>query len=321
MRVKLMETGTELQFTYPLNPELRPFQAFPLTMVATSHWGTIIFQLLDRPGFSIRYSKYIIKEKTSFMIEGDTSSIRLRMAYKNLLDFELIDLGIELKEGEFNLIYMPKGSTIAHFGIGEFAAFDIVYHEDYLQKFIPYFPALKGFLENTEKNLAGHLSQVHPRATPRMFEAINNILHYEHQDDLSNIYMECKAVELLTLAIAKMSRVKDKYFTLGDAEYELFDYAKNWLTDNVDNPGSLSDISKRFGINECKLKKGFKQLYGTTIFDYLLKIRLDRARQQLLTTKMSVAEIAYRAGYSNHNHFTVAFKKHFNYSPNYIRKK
>jgi AraC-like DNA-binding protein len=88
----------------------------------------------------------------------------------------------------------------------------------------------------------------------------------------------------------------------------------------VSNYGSLRSIAKSFGLNVNKLNKGFKQLYGLTVFDYILKIRMEKATQLLKETDTPIAEISFELGYTQVSAFTRAFKKFLGYNPNLLRK-
>jgi AraC-like DNA-binding protein len=69
------------------------------------------------------------------------------------------------------------------------------------------------------------------------------------------------------------------------------------------------------GLNEFKLKKGFKETFNQTVFEYLSDVRLETARNDLLNTGKSVTEIACELGYSSLQHFSAAFSKKFGVSP------
>ena len=60
---------------------------------------------------------------------------------------------------------------------------------------------------------------------------------------------------------------------------------------------------------------GFKEIYGDTVFGFLLSHRLDHARVLLDAAKLQVNEVAYQIGYSNPSHFIAAFKKKFGITP------
>lgn len=73
------------------------------------------------------------------------------------------------------------------------------------------------------------------------------------------------------------------------------------------------------GINQTKLKSGFKQLFGTTVFGYLTDIRMEKARLLILSEKKNVGEVADLVGYQHPHHFAAAFKRKFGYSPGKLK--
>lgn len=82
---------------------------------------------------------------------------------------------------------------------------------------------------------------------------------------------------------------------------------------------SLDMLSRKFGLNEFKLKKGFKQLFGTTVFGFVQELKMRTARQQLVAGSMNVNEIAEHLGYSTPNHFSSAFRKIYGHPPSRLR--
>ena len=85
--------------------------------------------------------------------------------------------------------------------------------------------------------------------------------------------------------------------------------AKAILTENFNRPMTIPQLSKKVGINEAKLKKGFKDMYGQSIHDCLQQLRIDKAKELLTTTNTTVTDISFLIGYSQHNHFITLFKK------------
>jgi AraC-like DNA-binding protein len=84
-------------------------------------------------------------------------------------------------------------------------------------------------------------------------------------------------------------------------------------------PPTLSELAKAVGINEYKLKKGFKETFGNTVFGYLADTRLELARIELFEKKKSVSQLAFELGYSSIQHFSNAFKKKFGVSPGRLK--
>ncbi|HMH20448.1 MAG TPA: helix-turn-helix transcriptional regulator [Puia sp.] len=88
------------------------------------------------------------------------------------------------------------------------------------------------------------------------------------------------------------------------------------LTGDIFEPApTISQLAKMFSISESKLKKDFKLLYGAPIYEYFQKIRMQAAKDKLLTGGHSVKEVAMELGYSNLSNFTIAFKKEFGLLP------
>ncbi len=83
---------------------------------------------------------------------------------------------------------------------------------------------------------------------------------------------------------------------------------------------SLKDLSHQLGTNEFKLKYGFKQLYGITIYRFLIKKRLEKANMLIQHSEKSLKVIAYNLGFKSFPHFSRAFKQQFKYTPSSLRK-
>lgn len=97
--------------------------------------------------------------------------------------------------------------------------------------------------------------------------------------------------------------------------------ARTILAENFDKHITIPQLARQAGINEAKLKEGFKELYGHGIHTYLLQLRLEKAQHLLLTTEMTVTDITYHIGYSHVTHFTTLFKKEIGLTPTAWRKK
>lgn len=101
-------------------------------------------------------------------------------------------------------------------------------------------------------------------------------------------------------------------------EYEQFNYVRNYLVSDLTNPPTIEWLAKQVGINQSKLKKGFKQVFGKSIYAYFLTERMNKAKQLLMEN--SVTETAVMMGYSNISHFSSAFRKQFGVLPKEIRR-
>jgi AraC-type DNA-binding domain-containing proteins len=103
--------------------------------------------------------------------------------------------------------------------------------------------------------------------------------------------------------------------TLKKQDIRFIRLAKAVLTQQFDKPITIPQLARKTGINESKLKEGFKELYGIGIHAFLTRLRLEKAKQLLETTSMAVTDITYLVGYSNITHFTSLFKKEMGITP------
>jgi AraC family transcriptional regulator len=84
---------------------------------------------------------------------------------------------------------------------------------------------------------------------------------------------------------------------------------------HLSEPLSIPALARAVHINECYLKKGFKELFGTSIYDFIQQERVRKAKHFLSSSRISVQQIALELGYSNTSNFTNAFKKLTGLSP------
>lgn len=282
----------------------------------------MLFQNIHSDGFDVWFSNYFIKVQSSFSCFANVVSLELHTMLKNDWDTDMEGLGkVNIKQNQFNMTYLPFVNCTTYFEAGDYTSFDIHYSPTYLEKYVFMLPILEPFLKNIKKGIACHLLPAHAFSTPEMIAVINQVLNSGYNDALQKVYFDIKASELLFLALRRVdAQPGSNGITINPGDIEKMYAAKSWLEENIYSPLTLPEIARTVGTNEFKLKKGFKELFGVTVFDYLLKIRMERARQFLMETSKPITEIAYLTGYSSHSSFTNAFTKHFGYAPKYLRK-
>ena len=95
---------------------------------------------------------------------------------------------------------------------------------------------------------------------------------------------------------------------------------KDYLLADFKNPPTIKELCEKFSISEYHLKEGFKELYGTTVYGYLLEKKLEFALHKLEEGKTKVKDIAFEIGYENPSHFISAFKKKYSLTPKQYTK-
>lgn len=104
-------------------------------------------------------------------------------------------------------------------------------------------------------------------------------------------------------------------FLISDYKIQCIRDAKEVLENTYMNPPVIEKLSKQVGINSNQLKIGFKYLFGITIRQFVIDLRLNHARQLIRETKLPLGQICLVVGYSNHGHFSSLYKEKFGASP------
>ena len=164
----------------------------------------------------------------------------------------------------------------------------------------------------------------HPlQATIAIKIAINEIFNCPYRSNLKRLWLESKTLELITHSLAQLGTNKDcssRVFTLHPRNVGCILNAKDILIDDIGTPPSLLELANMVGINKNKLNQGFREVFGTSVFDYLRICRLKQAKELLKSGEKNVTEVALEVGYTQQSSFTKAFKRHFGtYPSNYLR--
>lgn len=96
--------------------------------------------------------------------------------------------------------------------------------------------------------------------------------------------------------------------------------AEELISENVGNHISLHALARHVGINEFILKRGFKDIFRTTIYQYLLKRRMSEAVKLLYISPLKEKDIAKKCGFKTLSGFITTFKKHYTKTPKIFRQ-
>jgi AraC-like DNA-binding protein len=149
---------------------------------------------------------------------------------------------------------------------------------------------------------------------------IESLLNHTYSDSLENIYVNAQTQMLLLYSLECMLGDKDIEsfqckFLANDIDREKIVRSREILLQHIGEPITIKELSRKVAINECYLKKGFKELFGTTIFDFYQSQRMEHARYLLYEKGLSVTDVSMMLGYSSISHFSTAFKKHTGLKP------
>lgn len=150
--------------------------------------------------------------------------------------------------------------------------------------------------------------------------AIEALLNHTYTDTLENIFINAQTQILLLYSMDCMLGEKTEpvftcKFLANEEDREKILKAREVLLQHIGEPITIKALSRKVAINECYLKKGFKEIFGTTIFDFYQSQRMEHAKYLLYDKGLSVTEVSMLLGYSSISHFSTAFKKHTGIKP------
>lgn len=172
------------------------------------------------------------------------------------------------------------------------------------------------------------LQFVHPSSFSKILplcgrtrQVLEALLSHSYTDSLENIFINAQTQMLLLYSLECMlgdDKEVESFqckFLANESDREKIVKAREILLQHIGEPITIKELSRKVAINECYLKKGFKELYGTTIFDFYQSQRMEHARYLLYEKGLTVTEVSMMLGYSSISHFSTAFKKQTGLKP------
>ncbi|MGC4235338.1 MAG: AraC family transcriptional regulator [Niabella sp.] len=192
---------------------------------------------------------------------------------------------------------------------------------EYFKRFLPrHHPLFETFDSSLKENTPVLLNERAIDVTPRMRSLLYDMFQCEQKDHYKHLYMKSRFIELLMLHFQEYENAySSAEAAVSDNNLAKMYEVREIINANLTQPCTLVDLAQQVGTNECYLKKHFKQAFGTTVFGYLHKQRMERSKEILLNEDRKIAEVARLSGYKHASHFTTAFKKYFGYLPNQIK--
>ena len=153
--------------------------------------------------------------------------------------------------------------------------------------------------------------------SPSMAIVLSQLFHYNLNPSIKNLYYKGKGYELLSLYFNRTEdpNAEQCPFLIDEENVMKIRRAKDIVVANMSEPPGLQELADQVGLNLKKLKMGFKQIYGDTVYGFLFDYKMDYARKLLDSGSYNVNEVGLKIGYSTGSHFIAAFKKKFATTP------
>lgn len=153
--------------------------------------------------------------------------------------------------------------------------------------------------------------------TPAIAVVLSQLSNYNLHPTVKQLYTKGKVYELISLYFNKSTDadLEQCPFLVDEDNVKRIRRAKEIVIANMAEPPSLNELAKEVGLSLKRLKEGFKQIYGDSVYSFLFDYKMEYARRLLDSGQYNVNEIGLRIGYSTSSHFIAAFKKKYGTTP------
>lgn len=167
-----------------------------------------------------------------------------------------------------------------------------------------------------EENKGKKYYKEHP-ISPSVITILNQILQRSPHPLVAPLYYRAKAMELLSLYynMPQDIDIEQCPFLIDEKNVAKIRLAKEIIIKQMTNPPTLQELADEIQLPINRLKEGFKQVYGDTVFGFLFEYKMERARQLLAEGSLNVNEVGLEIGYSAASHFIAAFKRKYGTTP------
>lgn len=138
----------------------------------------------------------------------------------------------------------------------------------------------------------------------------------------SRLYAESAATFLATHLLHRYaSRKHTPHDYQGGLPKHKLQAVIDYIHANLDRDIGLSDLAELAQMSPYHFSRLFKQSTGHSPYQFVIKCRVERARELLLNSDLSIAEITYTVGFANQSHLTNQFKRMLGVTPKMVREK
>lgn len=279
--------------------------------------GSTTDEILLEKGFIILKCQNDTNDIQHVIKEIDQSFIQFHFNLKGSTKFKFNEgtYTMDVPEENALLLYNPQRSLPIDMEIGSKSWLISILIS--IQKFHSLFSQDAGyvdFLSNEKKDKKYYGDS---KISPSMAVVLHQIMNANFHKSIRDLYFKGKAYELLSLYFNKSddANVEQCPFLVDEENVTKIRKAKEIVISRMAEPPGLQELSEEIGLNLKKLKEGFKQIYGDSVYSFLFDYKMEYARKMLEGGQHNVNEVGLKVGYSTASHFITAFKKKYGTTP------
>ena len=186
-----------------------------------------------------------------------------------------------------------------------------------IRKFHSLFSSEAGYIPFLSDDFAEKKYYSQETVSPAIAVVLSQLMSYNLHPFMKELYVKGKVYELISLYFNKAqdADLEQCPFLADEDNVRRIKMAKEIIIARMSEPPTLSELSEEIGLSLKKLKEGFKQIYGDSVFGFLFDYKMDYARKMLETGTHNVNEVGLKVGYSTASHFIASFKKKYGTTP------
>jgi len=248
-------------------------------------------------------------------VNSGTIQFHFALKGKGKFIFNQGNYALDMKEETSLLLYNPQKELPVHLEIASHSWIISVLIS--IKKFHKLFSTEAEYIPFLSDNNIEKKYYSEEKISPSMAIVLNQIFHYNLNPSLKNLYYKGKGYELMSLYFNQSEDPNAEHcpFLIDGDNVLKIRKAKEIIIANMAEPPGLQGLADKVGINLKKLKTGFKQIYGDSVYSFLFDYKLDYSRKLLDSGSYNVNEVGVKIGYSTSSHFIAAFKKKFGTTP------
>lgn len=280
---------------------------------AVSSLKTISFE----EGFIVMYLQNDTAEKQQITRRIDSNYIQFHFCLKGQAAFIFNDgrYSLPLLEEKSLLLYNPQRELPINVSV--FPKSWTVSVLVSIKKFHTLFSEEASYVDFLNEESKDKKYYQEGQISPSMAVVLSQILNFNLNKSVKHIYLKGKLYELIALYFNRPDEVDIEQcpFLNDEENVRKIRKAKEIMISKMAEPPGLQELADDIGLSLKKLKEGFKEVYGDTVFGFLLDYKMEYARKLLEGGSHNVNEVGMKVGYSTSSHFIAAFKKKFGTTP------
>lgn len=287
--------------------------------ISTEEFENIKCHILSTAGMVIVSCESCFAKPQIEIFEINEECVVMDFMYCNNVESCIDDLQYEnhSKEKTHNIIYAPRFSRT--FKIPAFQQVSYLYiilsKEFYYTLINENWALHENFSNKILIQKSAYLTSKYTAFSPAIYGILAEIKTCSRIGAFKKIFIETKIKELLLYQLESINFLSMYRQDIKEGDYLKLQKAKEIIEKDYLNPPNLKELSRIVLLNEFKFKKGFKSCFGTTVKSYIIKLRMEHAKELFKNKSISVTEVADRCGYKDVSHFSAAFKTFYGYSP------